>query len=226
MNLSDKVQDYIKKQDPGTPILASDIVEMMLPVPYTEEEEKRIRQNVYVILARMLQKRNGFQRYSSGIYYRVDENNPEIATEELIERLFLKDNQGNVTGYVTGESFAYQLGFIEDAPSVVQISSNNWRKQANEDSLAIEITAPPRYVTDQNMLILQFLDLLKWDLSLTLKERNCRKLASYIYETEMDPLEVMTIAVRFYSQKVILSAAKLAPYYLKIRQQATAESTF
>lgn len=227
MNLSDQVQEYIEVQPVGNPIMASEIVDEMLPARYTEEEEKKIRQNVYVIVARLLRKGNGLERYASGIYYRTDDESKEISKKILVERLFLNSLQGEVMGYVTGSSFAWEQGFLERKPRKLHIASNNWRKQADEDDLSIEISAPPRCVTDQNVEILQLLDLLKWDLELTCSESNCKKIATYVYEHDLDPLEIMSLAVQCYSQKVVLNLAKLTPYYIRIcKHHAVKEPTY
>jgi len=219
MSLSDKVSDYIGQQPAGFPILASDIVEEMLPVNHTEEDIKKTRQNVYVIVARLLQKEEGFCRYTTGVYYRTDSHCKNISMDILIQRLFIKDLDGEVFGYITGESLAYQLGYIKEQPHKLQIATNSWRKQIDEDQLGVEVSAPAVPVSSENAELLQLLDLLKWHPEITNKESNCRKLVTYALQNDVDTIELMSLAVQHYSQKVTLTVAKLTPYYLKAKQR-------
>ena len=218
MSLSKAIRTYINNHPAGEAMIAADIVEHNLPHTYTIEEEKKIRQNVYVILNRFLKTCENFKRYDTGIYYRTDEHTQEISKSSLIHRLFIENEKGESCGYFSGDTFAFMEGYREKSPHEKEIVSNYWRRKIDTNVLGIKVSAPPIEITDENMKLLQLLDVLKWKPDIT-KDPTIRKsIIRYIFNHELDGIELMSLAVQHANKKTVLSIARLTPKYVEARK--------
>lgn len=110
---------------------------------------------------------SGFlKRYDTGIYY-IPNPSKLIGTSYLdpftvIIRKYVKNNT-DTYGYLTGASFANQLGLTTQMPAVLEITTN---KESTKGRLVtiggqtIRVKRSPIPITNDNALILQFLDTL------------------------------------------------------------------
>ncbi|MBD5497066.1 MAG: hypothetical protein HDR11_04760 [Lachnospiraceae bacterium] len=110
---------------------------------------------------------SGFlKRYDTGIYY-IPKPSKLLETSYLdpylvITRKYVKNN-AETYGYITGASFANQLGLTTQMPAVLEIVTN---KEATKGRVltiggqTVRIKRPILPITDSNAPVLQFLDTL------------------------------------------------------------------
>ena len=121
--------------------------------------ENAVRQSVKRLVA------NGFlERYDNGIYY-IPKRGGLLGKSYLdpflvIMRKYVQ-NKSETYGYVTGISFANQLGLTTQMPAVIEVVTN--RESTNGrmimvGNLKVRIRKPSVRVSDSNAGILQLLD--------------------------------------------------------------------
>ncbi len=121
--------------------------------------ENAVRQSVKRLVE------NGFlERYDNGIYY-IPKQGGLIGKSYLDPLLVVirkyVQNKSETYGYVTGMSFANQLGLTTQMPAVIEIVTN--RESTNGrmlivGNLKVKIKKPSITISDSNAEILQLLD--------------------------------------------------------------------
>lgn len=134
MSLSKQIYKFVHDQAPGEALLVSDIIDYHLPDVYTETEERKLRQNVYVILNRLVQREETINRYDTGIYYRTDGDTPYINQSSLIKRLFIENYKGEKFGYYTHDLCSPLRGAEADPPEQPEVVSDFWRLWLNSQA--------------------------------------------------------------------------------------------
>ena len=121
--------------------------------------ENAIRQSVKRLVA------GGFlERYDNGIYY-IPKRNDLLGKSYLdpsvvVMRKYVK-SKDQIYGYVTGISFANQLGLTTQMPAVIEVVTN---REATNGRLVtvgnqrVRIKKPTIFVSESNAELLQFLD--------------------------------------------------------------------
>lgn len=121
--------------------------------------ENAIRQSVKRLVA------GGFlERYDNGIYY-IPKRNDLLGKSYLdpsvvVMRKYVK-SKDEIYGYVTGISFANQLGLTTQMPAVIEVVTN---REATNGRLVtvgnqrVRIKKPTIFVSESNAELLQFLD--------------------------------------------------------------------
>lgn len=108
---------------------------------------------------------SGFlKRYDTGIYY-IPNPSKLLGTSYLdsyvvISRKYIKDDTGTY-GYITGASFANQLGLTTQMPAVLEIVTNKEATKGRVVTIGgqtVRIKRPVLPITDSNASVLQFLD--------------------------------------------------------------------
>lgn len=108
---------------------------------------------------------NGFlQRFDTGIYY-IPKPSKLLGTSYLdpltvIMRKYV-GNKSETYGYITGASFANQLGLTTQMPAVIEIVTNKEATKGRTVTIGgqtVRIKRPSLCITDKNATILQFLD--------------------------------------------------------------------
>lgn len=108
---------------------------------------------------------SGFlKRYDTGIYY-IPKTNSLLGTSYLdpyivIMRKFIQ-NKSETYGYITGISFANQLGLTTQMPAVIEIVTNRESTAGRNISIgsqSVRIKKSPIEITDENAALLQLLD--------------------------------------------------------------------
>lgn len=121
--------------------------------------ENAVRQSVKRLVA------NGFlERYDNGVYY-IPKRGGLVEKSYLDPYLVMMRkyvrNKSETYGYITGISFANQLGLTTQMPAVIEIVTN--REATNGRMIAVgnmmaRIKKPAVPVSDNNAELLQFLD--------------------------------------------------------------------
>ena len=121
--------------------------------------ENAVRQAVKRLVA------NGFlERYDNGIYY-IPKRDGLLGKSYLDPSLVIMrkyiQSKSEIYGYVTGESFANQLGLTTQMPAVIEVVTN--REATNGRTITVgrervRIKKAPVMVSDSNADLLQLLD--------------------------------------------------------------------
>lgn len=121
--------------------------------------ENAVRQAVKRLVA------NGFlERYDNGIYY-IPKRDGLLGKSYLDPSLVIMrkyiQSKSEIYGYVTGESFANQLGLTTQMPAVIEVVTN--REATNGRTITVgservRIKKAPIMVSDSNADLLQLLD--------------------------------------------------------------------
>ena len=121
--------------------------------------ENAIRQSVKRLVA------GGFlERYDNGIYY-IPKRNGLLGKSYLdpsvvVMRKYVK-SKVEIYGYVTGISFANQLGLTTQMPAVIEVVTNREATNGRVVTVGkqrVRIKKPTIFVSDSNAELLQFLD--------------------------------------------------------------------
>ena len=108
---------------------------------------------------------SGFlQRFDTGIYY-IPKPSKLLGTSYLdpltvIMRKYVESNS-ETYGYITGASFANQLGLTTQMPAIIEIVTNKEATKGRSVTIGgqtVRIKRPSLCITDENATILQFLD--------------------------------------------------------------------
>lgn len=108
---------------------------------------------------------SGFlQRFDTGIYY-IPKPSKLLDTSYLdplsvIIRKYVRSNS-ETYGYITGASFANQLGLTTQMPAVIEIVTNKESTKGRTVTIGgqtVRLKRPSLCITDENATILQFLD--------------------------------------------------------------------
>lgn len=107
------------------------------------------------------------KRFDTGIYFipkkTIFKSGSTISAMQVIEKKYLK-NKDNVCGYLSGYMLVNMVGLTTQVPVVYEVVSNNattdYRKIMINKTRVI-VRRPKVPVTNENVRILQFLDLIK-----------------------------------------------------------------
>lgn len=131
-------------------------------IEYNGMSENYIRQQVKKMTDAGLLK-----RYDTGVYFipkkSIFKSGTQLSMNKVIERKYLQDKNERC-GYVSGVSFANQLGITTQVSMICEIVTNKATNDRREITLAnsrVIVRRPRTPVNDQNYRILQFLDLMK-----------------------------------------------------------------
>ena len=121
--------------------------------------ENAVRQSVKRLAA------NGFlERYDSGIYY-IPKRGGLLGKSYLDPYLVIMrkyvQNKSETYGYVTGISFAYQLGLTTQMPAVIEVVTNREATNGRMTTIGtqkVRIKKPTVTISDSNAELLQLLD--------------------------------------------------------------------
>lgn len=112
-----------------------------------------------------LLKTGQIERFDTGIYYlsKTDSvlKNTYLDSNKVINKKYITDGT-NVYGYVTGFTFANQMGLTTQLPAITEIVTNEESSKGRNVTIGkrkIRIKRPKVEITADNCKILQFLDL-------------------------------------------------------------------
>ncbi len=161
----------IKNYAPGEPIFASDIV-----LPDMTEENLRYH-------FKKLADNDRICRFEPGVYYFpktniLGERQPLSADTVAMHKYIMR--RGKRVGYYSGYTLANRMGLSTQVPFVEEITSNYAPAQVRElkiQNRTYIIRRPAVEVTEENAMVLQFLDCLK-DIDKCAEEetKNCGKI--------------------------------------------------
>lgn len=149
------------------------------------------------------------KRFDTGIYYiprkSLFKSGSSLSIDEVIRRKYLVD--GNTKcGYISGLSFANKLGLTTQVPMVYEICSNKATTDYRDITIGkfrVVIRRPHIAVNDDNVLVLQFLDLLKdvTDISEVEGYELNERLLNYLKKKEIK-FDVLKPYLAYYPDKI------------------------
>lgn len=138
------------------------------------------------------------KRFDTGIYYIpkasiLKSGVPLAADEVAIAKYIVR--KGKVDGYFSGYTFANQLGISTQVPYVKEIVSNNASTKVKEVKVKnkrILLRKARTEITNENYVVLQFLDLLKdleqyYDIDFELV---CERLERYVRDEKIKKADI------------------------------------
>lgn len=146
---------YIQERyKPGEPIIVSDI-ELDISNVYRRQQFKQLTDE------------GKLKRYENGVYYipKLSRLGTELTMlpDNVIESKYISRNK-KTFGYYSGFAFANQIGITTQMPSVKEIVSNemgNPIKRIEKNNRSFVIRKARIEITENNVRVLQFMDLLK-----------------------------------------------------------------
>ena len=156
MTQLDKVYEYLKKYyRENEPIFLSDITIPDVKAVSVRQQLKKLTEDGRI------------KRFDTGIYYiprkSLFKSGSSLSIDEVIRRKYLVDGSEKC-GYLSGLSFANKLGITTQVPMVYEICSNKATTDYRDITIGkfkIILRRPHVAVNDDNVLALQFLDLIK-----------------------------------------------------------------
>lgn len=107
------------------------------------------------------------KRFDTGIYYipkkTFFKSGTALSVDEVIKKKYLVDGE-NSCGYLSGILFANKLGLTTQVPMVYEVCSNKATTEYRDTQLGnfrVIVRKPYVEVNDQNVVALQFLDLMR-----------------------------------------------------------------
>ena len=110
-------------------------------------------------------KNNILKQFYKGIYYKPEKNifgEMPLDKNKVIIKKYIKDEEGNIKGYITGAKLFNQLGLTTQVPNIINIVTNeckNYNKYKNK-KLGVIIRQPKIKIDNDNYKYLQLLDII------------------------------------------------------------------
>ena len=157
MTITERIGEYVARQDERVPIFADDI---FAHVAAGMPGIRRDKFNTY--LARYALAHPGFVRFQKGIYFKsvpTPFGYAGIKYDELIRRVYISDGK-SVYGYETGPSLMNKLGLTTQLPAHTYIATEKVHFSV-DGGRSLVLTRPVTAVRGDNFRYLQLLDILE-----------------------------------------------------------------
>lgn len=137
------------------------------PIFVSELDIEGLNENTLRVQIKKMTDAGMLKRFDTGIYFipkkTVFKSGSTISAMQVIEKKYLK-NKDKVCGYLSGYMLVNMAGLTTQVPMVYEVVSNNattdYRKIMISKTKVI-VRRPKVPVTDENVRILQFLDLIR-----------------------------------------------------------------
>ncbi|NBH72730.1 hypothetical protein D3Z51_12005 [Clostridiaceae bacterium] len=137
------------------------------PIFVSELDIEGLNENTLRVQIKKMTDAGMLKRFDTGIYFipqkTIFKSGSTISAMQVIEKKYLK-NKDKVCGYLSGYMLVNMAGLTTQVPMVYEVVSNNattdYRKIMISKTKVI-VRRPKVSVTDENVRILQFLDLIR-----------------------------------------------------------------
>lgn len=137
------------------------------PIFVSELEIEGLNESTLRVQIKKMTDAGMLKRFDTGIYFipkkTIFKSGSTISVMQVIEKKYLK-NKDKVCGYLSGYMLVNMVGLTTQVPVVYEVASNNattdYRKIMINKTRVI-VRRPKVPVTNENVRILQFLDLIK-----------------------------------------------------------------
>lgn len=142
-------------------------------------------------------------RYKQTVFGSVEPSLEQIAAQRLLFK------EGEVIGYETGAAELNEVGLVTLMPKNIEIVSNNYRAKLPK-GCCVKARKPVVKINNKNWKYLQFVDIInimhRFPVDATKPEELLR---NYIKQWELEPVALLTMGSKYYSQKTLLRLVKL-----------------
>lgn len=149
------------------------------------------------------------KRFDTDIYYLPGQSmfsfGSMLSLDEVIQKKYLLENN-KCCGYISGMLFANQLGITTQVPMVYEAYTNKATTDYRNTTIGgvrVIVWRPYVKVSDENMKILQFLDLMKEvkDISEITGKELTNRLTQYLKVNELD-FKALDVYLPFYPDRI------------------------
>lgn len=206
MTYNEMVSKYIDEIKEDEPIFCEDVRRYMKDV--CKEDDKNIHDNINVILNRMC-KKGVIKPFHKGIYYKPIKNifgEMTLSKNKVIIRKYIKDENGNIKGYLTGAKLFNMLGLTTQVPNIINIVTNeckNYNEYKNE-KLCVIIRKPKIHINNENYKYLQLFDIINNKEKINIEVDNYDEIIyRFIKENELDFEKIIKYARETNNKKIL-----------------------
>lgn len=206
MNYNEIVYEYINKCNSDEPVFMNQIKEYL--INKYKNDKNNILNNINVIINRMC-KNDDLKLFYKGIYYKPVKNifgEMPLDKNKVIIQKYIKDENGNIKGYITGAKLFNQLGLTTQVPNIVNIVTNEC-KNNNEymnKRLGVIIRRPRIKINNENYLYLQLFDIINNKDKINIEVDNEDEIIyKFIEENKLDFEKIIKYARETKNKKVL-----------------------
>jgi hypothetical protein len=152
-----------------------------------------------------LVRRGRLERFGQGIYY-IPKMTPlgmsRLSAKKVYEKKYISNGR-NVYGFYAGLTFENAIGITAQVPNVVEIVTNNEGSRLREVMVGnqkVRVRKLGVKITEQNVRILQFLDLMNRVNLKAMSEESKENLKSYVRDQKLKREEVFSYITKFPSR--------------------------
>ena len=162
MNYNKIVCEYINKCNLDEPLFLEEIKQYVINNYKTDEIN--ILKNINVIINRMCQN-DILKQFYKGIYYKPLKNvfgEMPLDKYKVIIKKYIKDENGNIKGYITGAKLFNQLRLTTQVPNIINIVTNECKNHNayRNEKLGVIIRQPKIKIDNDNYKYLQLFDII------------------------------------------------------------------
>lgn len=206
MNCNEIVLEYINSYKEDEPIFIEE-VKKYIKDKYNKNT-KNIFENINVILNRLC-KKGIIRNFYKGIYFKPVKNifgEMPLDKNKVIIKKYLKDENEDIKGYITGAKLFNKLGLTTQVPNITNIVTNeckNYNEYKNE-KLGVIIRQPKIRIDNENYKYLQLFDIINNKEQINIEVENYDEiLYNFIKENHLDFEKIIKYA-RVTNNKKIL----------------------
>lgn len=193
MDVATLVKKHIDNCKEREPIFVKDIV--------VTDENKNARN----IAFHKLERNNIIKPYKKGIYYKPQLTmfgELGIDTNKLIEKQYIKDENENIKGYITGPVIWNEWKITTQVPNRKWITTNSANRNTELQDIRVKLIKPKTKIDNDNYKILQILDVID----------NCDDIQDINWNNYID---VLVNKINDLKVKELVTAIELAETYNK-----------
>lgn len=173
-----------------------------------KNDDINILNNINVIINRMC-KNNILKQFYKGIYYKPVKNifgEMPLDKNKVIIKKYIKDEHGNIKGYITGAKLFNQLGLTTQVPNIINIVTNeckNYNEYKNE-KLGVIIRQPKIKIDNDNYKYLQLFDIINNKDQINIEVDNEDEIMyNFIEENKLDFEKIIKYARETKNKKIL-----------------------
>lgn len=207
MNYNKMVLEYINKYENDEPIFIEDVKENIINI-ISDDNIINICENINVILNR-LNKEGIIKTFYRGIYYKPEKNifgEMPLDKNKIIEKKYLKDNDGNIKGYITGAKLFNKIGLTTQVPNITHIVTNEC-KNKNEyrnEYLNVVIRQAKIEINNENYRYLQLFDIINNKDQINIEIDNYEeKIYEFIQDNDLDFEKIIKYARETKNKRIL-----------------------
>lgn len=206
MNYNEIIYEYINKCNLDEPLFLEEIKQDVLR-KYKKNEMNNLK-NINVIINRMC-KKGKLKKFYKGIYYKPVKNifgEMPLDKNKVIIKKYIKDENGNIKGYITGAKLFNQLGLTTQVSNITNIVTNECKNnnEYKNERLGVVIKKPKIKIDNDNYKYLQLLDIINNKEQINIKVNNEEEIIyNFIEKNKLDFEKIIKYARETKSKKIL-----------------------